>query len=118
MAKQVSINEFRHYLTFEKKAIGGVDEYGQRGSAWSDHRSLWAKLEVKQGNEEVSADRKAQVTRFVFTIRSVPDLNASMRIRYREARYSIQAIYDKEGIGKHLTIEARLDNANRSEGVV
>lgn len=115
---KISTGEMRHYLTFEAKSAAPVDEHGQRALTWSEVRSLWAKLEVKQASEVMEGDRKVQVSNFIFTLRYVDGLNSTMRILYRARYYSINAIYDKDGTGKWLTIEARLDDSNNNSGGV
>lgn len=116
--KTVSTNEFRHYLTFQTKGVGNVDDYGQRTISWTEARSCWAKLEVKQAGEVVDGNRKAYHSQFIFTIRYVAGLNTSMRILHRGKYYAIAAIYDKEGLGKHLVVETLLDDTMNANEVV
>lgn len=116
--KKPRINEFRHFITFQSKALGGVDDYGQRVPTWTTSKTAWAKLEAKSSKETASSDRRVQSTEYVFTIRKVDGLNALMRISYGGNYYSIQGVYDEEGLGKHLVIKAMLDDGNDGTGVV
>lgn len=119
MAKAPTSNEYRHYITFQSRTKGATDAHGQRALAWSDVRSVWSKLEVKTASETVGGDRKVQVSKFIFTIRNIDGVLPSMRILHRTRFYSIDSVYDKEGLGKHITIEATFDDSkNLSSEVV
>lgn len=117
MAKVVTSNEFRHPITLQSRTVSATDSYGQRNLMWAPFRSTWAKLEVKQASEVQAGDRKVQISKFIFTIRVLPGVNPAMRISYGSNLYSIDAVYDKEGLGKHLTIEATLDASNTTEAI-
>lgn len=116
---KISTGELRHYITFQTKVLGSVDANGQRAITWTDARSLWAKLEVKAAGEARDGSRSPQLTMTLFTIRAVAGLSSDMRILYRGRFYAIGSIYDKDGTGKWLTVEATHDESkNLSSEVV
>lgn len=115
---KVCIGELRHYLTFQRNVVSASNDIGARSIAWVDVRSVWAKMETKSATENADGDRKVQVSKYVFTIRFVDGLTSSMRILYRGVHYSVQAVYDKDGLGKWLTVEATKDDSNTGSGVV
>lgn len=117
MAKAPTTNEFRHPIQLQARTVSVTDTYGQRNLLWAPVRSTWAKLEVKQAAEVVDGNRKVQISKFIFTVRMAQDVNPSMRISYRDVIYSIDAVYDKDGLGKYLTIEATLDASNTTGSV-
>lgn len=108
------VGQLRHYITLETKAVGSADDYGQRTLTWTELASVWAALEVKSASETVAGDRKVHVAKYIFVVRYNALFNSALRLLYRGAYYSINAVYDKDGLGKHLTIEASLDASNNS----
>lgn len=116
--KQLTTNQFRHYIQIQRRTNGSVDSYGQRTVSWSEHRSVWAKLEVKQAGESRSGDRLTQTTTYQFTIRFVPGVSAQCRLLYRGKFYAVDAVTDPDGRGIYLVIDASLDDSKRVSGEV
>jgi SPP1 family predicted phage head-tail adaptor len=80
---------------------------GKMPAAWSDVKSVWAKVQYKSAvKREIMGDHVSSVPVF-FTIRET-DIDVAMRISYNDEIYDIVNIVELDGIPKYLEVETKL----------
>lgn len=95
----------RHRVVLQRQEQQQDPVTGDLTSVWVNVARLWAAIEPLSAREfiEASATQSAVTTRI--TIRYRSDVNASMRVVYREKLYGVEGVLaDKESGLEYLTL--------------
>lgn len=75
------------------KKSSGKDEWGQPlPDAWQLHARVWANIRHVNGSQAIKADAPVSTVRASIRIRFRMDLDAGMRVHYKDTVYDIQAV--------------------------
>lgn len=99
----MNAGELRHRVTFQRRgpdpATGGLTD-------WTDHATVWAKVEDLSGRDYFRAQMlgEASLVTTRITIRWRPDVDPHMRVRCGGRTFGIKAVLDPDGRKRFLQL--------------
>lgn len=99
--------ELNRKITFQEEHIQQDPATGEMVRTWTDHVTVFAKVEPLVGREYLAAAAIQAEDTTKFTCRYRGDLNASMRIAFGGKHYNIQSIQNIRSRNRETLIYAR-----------
>ena len=99
------IGDLRHRITIQKFTIG-VNENGFETEDWQDYKTVWASVSNLTGKEYYQAAAIQAEKTVKFKVRYFEDIDTSMRIVFKDSKYNINSIDNREYTNKYLEIKA------------
>lgn len=101
----MSIGELRHRIIFQRLA-SAVNENGFQIEVWQDYKTVWASVSNLSGREYYQA-ASIQAEKIVkFLVRYIDGLDTTMRIVFKDKKYSITYIDNIKYENKYIEIKA------------
>ena len=101
----MDIGDLRHRITIQKFTIG-INENGFETEDWQDYKTVWASVSNLTGKEYYQAAAMQAEKIVKFKVRYFEDIDTSMRIVFKDSKYNINSIDNKEHTNKYLEIKA------------
>lgn len=101
----MNIGDLRHRITFQK-LISTVNENGFKTEDWQDYKTIWASVSNLTGKEYYQAAAIQAEKTVKFKVRYFEDIDTSMRILFKDSKYNINSIDNREFTNKYLEIKA------------
>jgi len=98
--------ELQHRITIESQVTTQDPMTGEIVTTWQTFAQPFAKVEPLVGRELFAAQQVLAAAPVKFTMRYLPDLDASMRIRWQGAPYNITSIANVKGRNRETLIYA------------
>lgn len=89
------IGKLRHKITIQKKNRV-PDGMGGWTFTWDQVAQVWAEIKPFSANERFRADKIEEKVDHRITFRAIDDIDASMRITFRNRAFEIRGIIDIE----------------------
>lgn len=105
LSNNFKFSELQKRITFQKPLKTDDGNFGSI-ITWQDVATVWAKIEPLSGREFFESQQIQKEITHKITIRSRKDINETMRIKYEERYFNIEAILDLEEKGKIMEIMA------------
>lgn len=94
-------------ITIQRKT-GGTDAWGAPlPEAWEDYASVWANVRHLSGSESIKAGADVSIVRASIRIRSIPGIDAGMRVVHGAQVYDIEAVLPGAG-RQHVDLVCKL----------
>lgn len=101
----MDIADLRHRITIQKFTIG-VNENGFETEDWQEYKTVRASVSNLTGKEYYQAAAIQAEKTVKFKVRYFEDIDTSMRIVFKDSKYNITSIDNKEYTNKYLEIKA------------
>lgn len=80
-----------HRITLLSRATG-TNAAGRPINDWTDDATIWADVRFQSGAEAIRGGAESSIVKISVRIRTRPDVNGSMRIRYKGVEYDIKSV--------------------------
>lgn len=101
----MDIGELRHRITFQKLVVD-TNENGFEIEDWIDIKTVWSAITNLHGREYFEAAAVQAENTVKFTIRYLPNIDASMRILFKNKQFNITSIDNIKYQNKFIEIKA------------
>lgn len=101
----MEIGDLRHRITIQKRTTT-INENGFEVETWEDYKTVWAAISNLHGREYFAAAAVQAENTVKFTVRYLPNLDPTMRIRFRDKTYDITAIDNIKYQNRFMEIKA------------
>lgn len=101
----LEIGSLKHRVTIQKLVMN-VNENGFEIEAWEDYKTVWASVSNLSGKEYYQAAAVQAEESVKFIIRYIEELDASMRIKFRDKIYNIKSIDNISYENRYMEIRA------------
>ena len=97
--------KLRHKVTIQRPGLTQDPESGEMLPGWADVATVWASVEPLSARDFIAAQAGQSVVVARIVIRYRPDVDAAMRVLYRDKFYNIQGVLGdaKSGL-EYLTL--------------
>lgn len=96
----------RHHIEIQHE-VTTKDEYGSEVTTWETLATRWAQVEPLKGREYVAAGAVQDATTTRFVIRYFPEVEAGMRVVWRDTTYAIDAVLNDRAADVSTTMVGR-----------
>ncbi len=101
----MEIGDLRHRITIQKHTTA-INENGFEVETWEEYKTVWAAVSNLHGREYFAAAAVQAENTVTFTVRFLPDQDATMRINFRGKTYDITAIDNIKYQNRFMEIKA------------